>query len=228
VSPSLFGNEYYTHRLIGTMINAADELPEQAMKSDRFKQVITGEPVAARQIYREAGEVRCLALHFYTCNELPLFSGGIDAGILRRLLLIQFNRTIPVEERVEDLGKRIAAEEADLLLVFAAEGLRRVLKQRGYTQPPSSARVMTEYLEEADPVRGWCAQRLLIDPAQSWKLSSAEAYADFTAWCRDQGIKESYIVGNRSFGKRLLRTDPRIQRLRSDGSYYAGVKLKPL
>jgi hypothetical protein len=37
------------------MINAADELPEQAIKSDRFKQVVTGEPVAARQIYREAG-----------------------------------------------------------------------------------------------------------------------------------------------------------------------------
>jgi phage/plasmid-associated DNA primase len=169
-----------------------------------------------------------MALHFYTCNELPLFSGGIDAGVLRRLSLVQFSRTIPAEERIEDLGKRIAAEEADLLLVFAAEGLRRVLQQRGYTQPPSSARVMTEYLEEADPVRGWCAQRLLIDSTHNWRLSSAEAYADFTAWCRDQGIKESYIVGNRSFGKRLLRTDPRIQRLRSNGSHYAGVKLKPL
>jgi len=228
VSPSLFGNEYYTHRLIGAMINAADELPEQAIKSDRFKQIVTGEPVAARQIYQAAGEVRCTALHFYTCNELPLFSGGIDAGVLRRLSLIQFNRTIPAEERIEDLGKLIAAEEADLLLVFAAEGLRRVLRQRGYTQPPSSARVMAEYLEEADPVRGWCAQRLVIDPTQTWKLSSTEAYADFTAWCRTQGIKESYIVGNRAFGKRLLRTDARVRRHRSDGSHYVGVKLKPL
>jgi hypothetical protein len=228
VSPSQFSNEYYTHRLIGAMINAADELPEQAIKSDRFKQIITGEPVAARQIYQAAGEVRCTALHFYTCNELPLFSGGIDAGVLRRLSLIQFNRTIPPEERIEDLGKRIAAEEADLLLVFAAEGLHRVLKQRGYTRPPSSERIMAEYLEEADPVRGWCAQRLLIDPAQPWKLASAEAYADFTAWCHTQGIKESYIVGNRAFGKRLLRTDARIQRHRSDGTHYVGVKLKPI
>jgi hypothetical protein len=228
VSPSQFGNEYYTHRLTGVMINAADELPEQAIKSDRFKQIITGEPVPARQIYQAAGEVRCTALHFYTCNELPLFSGGIDAGVLRRLSLIQFNRTIPPEERIEDLGKRIAAEEADLLLVFAAEGLRRVLQQRDYTQPPSSAQVLAEYLEEADPVRGWCAQRLHIDPNDNWKLSSAEAYADFTAWCHAQGIKDSFIVGNRAFGKRLLRTDPRIRRYRSDGSYYVGVKLKPL
>jgi phage/plasmid-associated DNA primase len=148
--------------------------------------------------------------------------------VLRRLSLIQFNRTIPAEERIEDLGKLIAAEEADLLLVFAAEGLRRVLQQRGYTQPPSSARVLAEYLEETDPVRGWCAQRLSVDPAQPWKLSSAEAYADFTAWCHTQGIKESYIVGNRAFGKRLLRTDARIQRHRSDGTHYVGVKLKPI
>ncbi|WBU53018.1 hypothetical protein [Paracoccus sp. SCSIO 75233] len=52
---------------------------------------------------------------------LPGFKGSVDRGIQRRLAVIPFNRTIPVEERIADIGKRIAAEEADLLLAWTVQ-----------------------------------------------------------------------------------------------------------
>ncbi len=41
-------------------------------------------------------------------------------------------RTIPLEERIEDIGKRIAAGEPDLLLAWAVEAASRLIRQRNY------------------------------------------------------------------------------------------------
>ena len=67
-----------------------------------------------------------MAQNLFAANQLPSFKGGVDRGVQRRLLLITFTRTIPLEERVEDIGKRIAAPmEPDLLLAWAVEGRLR-------------------------------------------------------------------------------------------------------
>jgi hypothetical protein len=42
-----------------------------------------------------------------------------------------------IEERVEDLGERIAEEEFDLLLAWAVDGAARLIKNRGFTMPES-------------------------------------------------------------------------------------------
>ena len=54
VPPGKFGDEKYAYRLIGRVLNAADELPDRAVRSDVFKRMITGEPVPARDVYRSA------------------------------------------------------------------------------------------------------------------------------------------------------------------------------
>ena len=50
VPPGKFGDEKYAWRLIGRVLNAADELPDRAVRSDVFKRMITGEPVPARDV----------------------------------------------------------------------------------------------------------------------------------------------------------------------------------
>jgi phage/plasmid-associated DNA primase len=40
VPPSKFGDEKYTYRLIGKVLNAADELPDRAVRSEVFKRLI--------------------------------------------------------------------------------------------------------------------------------------------------------------------------------------------
>ena len=103
VPPGKFGDEKYAHRLIGRVLNAADELPDRAVRSDVFKRMITGEPVPARNVYCSATDFAPVALHVFSTNVLPSFSGGVDGGTARRLLPIEFTHVVPESERDPDL-----------------------------------------------------------------------------------------------------------------------------
>jgi phage/plasmid-associated DNA primase len=98
------GDERFVVGLVGKHLNAADELSgAEAVASDFFKAVVTGEPVTGRDVYRSAVTFRSIAQNVFATNTLPSFKGGIDRGVKRRLLVIPFERTIPEQERVENM-----------------------------------------------------------------------------------------------------------------------------
>jgi Family of unknown function (DUF5906) len=111
VPPGKFGDEKYAWRLIGKVLNAADELPDRAVKADVFKRMITGEPVPARDVYRSATDFVPTALHVFSTNVLPSFSGGVDGGVIRRLLPIDFVHVVPEGERDPDLPNDILRDQ---------------------------------------------------------------------------------------------------------------------
>jgi phage/plasmid-associated DNA primase len=126
------GDERFVVGLVGKHLNAADELSgAEASASEIFKAVVTGEPVTGRDVYRSAVTFRSIAQNVFVTNTLPSFKGGIDRGVLRRLIVITFNRTIPEEERVENIGSRITEEEADMLLTWAVAGASCLIRNRG-------------------------------------------------------------------------------------------------
>ena len=70
----------------------------------------------------------------------------MDPGVKRRLTVIPFNRVIPEEERIRDLGKRIVREEMDLVLAWAVDGLLRVARN-GW--------MFTELAVSKDQIEDW-------------------------------------------------------------------------
>lgn len=107
VPPSRFGDDRHIVKLVGKLLNTSDELGSaEAIASDRFKAIITGEPLTGRDVYRPAIDFRPQAQHVFACNQLPAFHGGMDRGVLRRLMPITFNRTIPEGERIPHIGQR--------------------------------------------------------------------------------------------------------------------------
>src|SRR5262249_26950389 len=114
VPASKMGDERHIVGLVAKLLNATDELSSaQAIASDKFKAVVTGEPIDGRDVYTKRVEFRSVALNVHATNTLPSFQGGMDRGVQRRILLIVFNHTIPEVERIEHLGQRIAKEEPD-------------------------------------------------------------------------------------------------------------------
>jgi P4 family phage/plasmid primase-like protien len=171
----------------GALLNVSGEL-SGAIASERFKAVITGDLLDARKAYgRDTVLFRAEAQHVYAANQLPPFRGGMDAGVRRRLLVVEFLRTIPPEERIPDIGKRIAHEEPDALLAWAVEGARRVIARGHFLEPASSKRALEEWTQTADAVAGWIADRVLPPiegaAAEPARVSSADAFADFRLWC---------------------------------------------
>jgi P4 family phage/plasmid primase-like protien len=223
VPPSKFGDEKYTYRLIGKVLNAADELPDRAVRSDVFKRLITGEPVPARDVYRSATDFVPVALHSFSTNVLPSFSGGVDGGILRRLLPIEFMHQLKDEECDPDLVSKIL--EADFLLHFAVQGARRLISRGDFTIPASSRELLQQWVHDADPVRSWAAERLKVTTEES-NISVRVLFADFLAWADCQALKREFLPNARAFGKRLRSVDPNLQFHRSNGSICRNARLR--
>jgi putative DNA primase/helicase len=173
---------HYLVGLVGKHLNASDELSgADAIAGDVFKAVVTGEPVTGRDLYCPAVTFRSVAQNVFATNTLPSFKGGMDRGVQRRLLVITFNRTIPEDERVESIGSRIADGEADFLLAWAVAGASQLIRQRGFTVPPSSKTALREWLLSADPVLAWIHARVeVVDPGSpDWKTARVtSAHAD--------------------------------------------------
>lgn len=59
--------------------NVCDELDAgKSLGSDRFKALVTGDPVSAKIVYQRVFSFVPKALHIFATNQLPNFSGGVD------------------------------------------------------------------------------------------------------------------------------------------------------
>jgi putative DNA primase/helicase len=206
-----FGDDRRVVHLAGKHLNACDELSSAAVvASDRFKQVISGDPISGRDVYRSAIEFRPMAQHIFATNVLPLFTGGLDRGVQRRLQVLEFTRSMPPAERIKRLGQRIAVEEGDLALAFAVAGASRLIRNGGFTEPPSSRRALTLWLFGSEPVVAWMRARLRpydqrehLPGHKDRGVRGAEAFADFRAWAKDSGFREGTLPAVNGFIQRL-------------------------
>jgi putative DNA primase/helicase len=182
--PSKFGDDHHAVLLRGKLLNAVAELGTAGViAGDAFKKMITGDEFAARGLYKDTFTYRPRAQHIFACNSMPAFQGGVDRGVLRRLLILQFNRVIPREER-DGKVDRLPIEHADDFLAWIVDGASRYIQQGGFTVPTSSEAALKDWAEHADPVLGWIAERVAPVCPVDAKCSSAAAYTDFELYCQ--------------------------------------------
>jgi phage/plasmid-associated DNA primase len=226
-----FGDQSFLVGLAGKYLNATDELKGTgAISSETFKAVVTGELVTARDLYRSAIEFRPVALQIHATNVLPTFEGGFDRGVLRRLLLLVFNRVIPEKERINDLGKRIAVEEPDLLLAFAVGGASDLIKSGNFIVPQSSQKGLEKWSGSADPVIAWASACLETDPISPGQKivghKSGAVHAKFKDWAVAEGYRADSIPAVNGFVQRLQAALPGVRsRHTNAGNYLVGFKI---
>lgn len=229
VTAARVGDERHVIGLVGKLLNASDELSSaSAIASETFKAVVTGEPVEGRDVYKSRIEFRCTAQHLFATNNLPVFQGGMDRGVQRRLLVIPFNRTIPEAERIEHIGRRIGEEEPNLLLAWAVAGASRLIRNRVFSAPPSCKLAMSDWLFGADPVLAWLSE--VIDPQQplcdEHRVTTREAYERFRQWSLAEGFSERTLPSINAFVQRITANATGITYRRTrEGRFFVGMKL---
>lgn len=229
VTAARMGDERHVIGLAGKLLNASDELSSSsAIASETFKAIITGEPVDGRDVYKSRVEFRPLAQHIFATNTLPPFQGGMDRGVQRRLLVITFNRVIPIEERVEAMGRRIASEEADHLLAWAVQGASRLIRQRNFTIPPSSKVALTDWILGADPVLAWLDECVDVKlSVTNTPITTRSAYEQFHTWAVAEGFNRDKLPAINGFVQRVLANAQGVESKRTKtGRVFLGLSLK--
>jgi hypothetical protein len=204
ITPANLSDDKRLINLAGKAANVANEISAAGISGEIFKTVVTGEPVEARDLYSSAFTFKPRAVHLFTANKLPSFNGGIDRGLQRRLVVVQFNRTIPDDEVISDILERIEAEELHLLLGFAVGGAQRLKANGGYTIPGSSEVALKEWMQ-LDPINEWLETRCEKPdeaPYGGWPRTG-KLYEDFKSWAVGEGHKESFLPSIMVFVQKL-------------------------
>ena len=229
IPPGDFGDDRKLIELNGKALNVCSELGTgRAITSDVFKAVITGDVVTGREVYAPALSFKPRAMHLFATNTLPGFSGGMDEGVIRRLAILEFNRTIPEEERIPRIGQRIAAEEGDNLIAWAIEGASRVIQRGGLTPPDSSRAAVRDWAHTSDIVQAWLSERCSY--VQGPPIATTHLHEDFQRWASGNGYNERTTPKAAAFSKRVIAASQgKVEAIRADGHRaLMGLQLKPL
>lgn len=164
------------------LVVASETDPGRRWATARLKTLSGGDPITARFMRGDFFTYTPRFLLILSGNHRPHL-GAVDPAIKRRLHLVPFNQHIPAAERDRGLPEKLRAEWP-AILAWMIEGCLRW--QREGLHPPAAVTGATDdYLEGEDSVGTWLAAATVADLYEF--ETSAELYADYTAWAEAAG-----------------------------------------
>lgn len=163
LSPEKWGERFQAVALLGKILNVCGELPEESVISGKhFKEIVEGKNQSTEFKGRDLFDFKPIAAHWFGSNFLPR-TKDTTKGFTRRWQIFEFNREVPVNERITEFHRVLVSEEREAIAAWAVQGLGRLLKQGDYTQPSSHLRRVAQmtrannsvaaFIETSDKVR---------------------------------------------------------------------------
>jgi putative DNA primase/helicase len=179
------------------LLNYASEL---SGKSDPnvLKQLISGEPVEARLLYKQPFMLTNYAKLAFNCNTLPVEVEHTNA-YFRRLLIVPFLATIPEAEQDPKLAANIIATELPGIFNWVLTGLNRLLAQGRFTESKAVGHQVEEYRRSSDSVRSFLDDNG-YEASSNHTIPRKMLYPEYRTYCLDEGNRP---VNSHNFGKRL-------------------------
>jgi P4 family phage/plasmid primase-like protien len=183
----------------------------------RLKRLSGGDQITARLINRDPFEFQPTHKLIILANAKPGLR-TVDEAIRRRIHLIEFNQTIPPEERDPTLPEKLKAE-AGGILTWALVGC---LDWRdGGLRPPQSVLDATDrYLDQQDAVAEWMRDCCRAIGEESLKM----LHGSYREWCKANGAPD---VGRNTFGEQLEARGIRRVEVRAKVLRFVGISVAP-
>lgn len=182
------------------------------------KQMTGGDKMKARFMRTDFFQWTPTHKLFLAANHKPEIR-GTDYAIWRRIRLIPFTVTIPVEERDGNLGAKLQAELPGILN-WAISGCLE-WQQHGLQEPEAIRDATEEYRQEQDVLAVFLEEKCVED-AQGYALSGA-LYKTYTAWCDGNSGKP---ISTTAFGRRLAERGFLSGKDRAAKRIWTGVRLR--
>lgn len=190
-------DSYQRAELTNKLLNYASEINGK-LEASIFKQLVSGEPVEARQIFGRPFIMTDYAKLMFNCNELPKEVEQTNA-FFRRFLIIPFDVTIPQAEQDPELAKKIIDSELSGVFNWILEGLKRLLIQKKFTVSEKVNDQIETYRRESDSVAMFI-EDYSYKPSFNNYYTLKDVYGEYKAFSIDSGYKQ---VSAKTFSERL-------------------------
>lgn len=174
------------------LVTATEPAAGHAWDEKRIKAITGGDPIEVRFLYGNPFVYVPQFTIFIVGNNEPELR-HVDDAMLRRLLVLPFNRKVPREKQIDNLSARIVEEEGPAVLQWVIDGC--LAWQRDGLNPPEVVLQRTaEYAEGQDTLSQWAEEELEVDPD-----ASISRHALFAAWSQWKHARDEYAGKEGSF-----------------------------
>lgn len=216
---SLTDNNGYSRYMLGDkLLNYASELSSR-LDPNIFKQLTSGEPIEVRLPYKEPAILHSYAKMLFNCNELPRDIEHTDA-FFRRLLIVQFDRTIAEKDQDKQLARKIIASELSGVFNWVLQGLNRLMAQKGFSDCEASKSQVALYKMESDSVQMFMEENAYAKSLEKC-LTLKELYPCYKGFCQEDNYRPLNCA---NFRKRLEGAGVQVVRRNSGWVVYMAVQ----
>ncbi len=174
--------------LHGARLVVGSELPPgKAWNESVVKDLTGGDVITARKMRQDFFEYKPQFTLLIAGNHQPSFR-GIDEAIRRRVVLVPFTQTIPVEERDLGLEEKLKAEWPAILRWMVDGAV--MWGSHGLMVPQTVQTASDEYLDFEDTLGDFIRENLTESIGS--KVATVEIYDRFTVWQRQNGITQAW------------------------------------
>lgn len=162
-----------------------------------IKRLTGGDLITARRMREDFWSFEPTHSLVMVTNHAPVVV-GVDEGIWRRLKIIPFPVTIPVNERDSELPERLFVER-DGILRWLVEGYH-AYQDHGLDEPELVSAATKGYRDNSDMLGLFLTEKCLTGP--HFSVRSKLLFDTWTSWCAVEGIKDPGT--NKAFTTRVL------------------------
>lgn len=210
---SMTTNRFATASLIGKKLNVCSEEESKYMKSDKFKAMVSGDPVEAEWKYGATFSFRPRTKYLFATNAMPTFD-SINHGLRRRLKIIFFHRVFQESEQDKSIMDKILPELPGIL-AWTIEGAKRLREQNYVFTKTNNTDEMIKEFEGVVSSAIMFVREQYVEEENAF-IGNDELYLAYSEWCERNGRKK---MNSYNFGKDINQ----ICKLKSISRYQSTV-----
>ena len=173
---SLFGKLLF----VDDDVRAGVRLPDGVLKTVSEAKEVTGELK-----YHPSFNFVVRTVPVLLCNNIPSLA-DLSHGMLRRLMVVPFNRRFTDQDRDPDLFEEIWAKELPGVLNRALRGYRRLLERGAKFKRPAAVEKATKrWLQQANPLPAFVEDHCMRQA--EGRCLMKDFYAAYTTWTQEMG-----------------------------------------
>ena len=212
----LLYNRFAKQKLYGKLANVYDDLPNSKLSSTGNFKILTGKGrIWADVKFQDGFEFKNYAKLIFSCNELPKTEDTTYA-FFRRWALLKFKNVFEGENEDPDMEEKITTEqELSGLFNWAITGLKRLLKNGGFTETQTAKALKSEWITRTDPLRAFVEKYVEID-SESY-VTKDEFARKVNEFCQDCNVGE---LTKQYIGQNLPAVIPQVgqKKIKIDGN----------
>ena len=196
------GERFSSASLLGKLANIGDDIGDEFISNPAtFKKIVSGDRIKGEDKGQKEFFFNPYCKLFFSANNIPRIKDKSGA-VLDRLVIIPFDARFSKDDPDFDpyiKYKLIRQDAIEYLILLGINGLKRVLKNQGFTKSAKVQRSIEEYEETNNPIQLFFKE---LDESEIVNEPTKNVYQAYTSFC----LANSFTpVSNIEFSKRAKK-----------------------